>query len=115
MARSRLGRTVCYRRLAALVDHGLLSWQRLVYGQPALYTATRDLVAWGDTQTRTGPGRRRETPLCATCAPLAVRLRAPSGSTHGASRGCTLPSSRPDRRSRARSSGSCPTAAATAP
>jgi hypothetical protein len=51
MARFRLGRTVGYRRLAALVECGLLSRQRLVYGQPALYTATRDGLAWGIPQS----------------------------------------------------------------
>jgi len=45
IARFRLERTVGYRRLAALVHHGLLSRERLVYGQPALYVATRDGLA----------------------------------------------------------------------
>jgi transposase len=36
MARFGVGRTVGYRRLRALVDHGLLARSRLVYGQPAL-------------------------------------------------------------------------------
>jgi transposase len=40
MARFGVGRTVGYRRLARLVDHGLLSRTHLVYGQPALYVAT---------------------------------------------------------------------------
>jgi hypothetical protein len=46
MAKFGVGRTVGYRRLRALVDHGLLSRVRLVYGQPALYVATRDGLAW---------------------------------------------------------------------
>jgi len=46
MARYGVGRTVGYRRLAALVDHGLLARARLVYGQPALYVATTDGVAF---------------------------------------------------------------------
>jgi len=46
MARFGVGRTVGYRRLRALVDHGLLSRARLVYGQPALYVASRDGLAW---------------------------------------------------------------------
>src|SRR5689334_14876540 len=61
MARFRLGRTVGYRRLAALVDCGLLARARLVYGQPALYTATRDGVAWaGIPQLEAGADRRRD-------------------------------------------------------
>ena len=42
MAKFRLGRTVGYRRLAALVELGLLTRTRLVCGQPALYTASRE-------------------------------------------------------------------------
>jgi transposase len=42
MARFGMGRTVGYRRLRALVNHGLLSRQRLVHGQPALYAATAE-------------------------------------------------------------------------
>src|SRR3954447_218381 len=75
MARFRLGRTVGYRRLAALVDHGLLSPQRLVYGQPALYTATRDGLAWAGIphleSARVGVATTRHW---ATCARLAVKL-----------------------------------------
>jgi hypothetical protein len=41
-----VGRTVGYRRLRALVDRGLLTRARLVYGQPALYVATRERPAW---------------------------------------------------------------------
>jgi len=41
MARFALGRTVAYRRLARLVEFGLLARSQLLYGQPALYTATR--------------------------------------------------------------------------
>ena len=58
MARFGVGRTVGYRRLRALVDHGLLTRARLVYGQPALYVPSRvgvrtralrqlDSAAWG--------------------------------------------------------------------
>ena len=36
-----LGRTVGYRRLRALVDHGLLARARLVHGQPTRYVAGR--------------------------------------------------------------------------
>lgn len=42
----RLGRTVGYRRLRALVDHDLLSRSRLVHGQPTLYVATREGLTW---------------------------------------------------------------------
>jgi hypothetical protein len=58
MARFGVGRTVCYRRLRALVDHGLLARARLVYGQPALYTATRDGLAWAGIP-QLEPGARR--------------------------------------------------------
>jgi hypothetical protein len=37
MARFGVGRTVGYRRLAALVNHGLLARARLIYGQPTLH------------------------------------------------------------------------------
>ena len=46
MARFGVGRTVGYRRLRALVDHGRFTRARLVYGQPALYVATREGWAW---------------------------------------------------------------------
>src|SRR3954452_12720092 len=76
MARFRLGRTVCYRRLRALVDHGLLSRQRLVYGQPALYTATRDGLAWaGIPQLEPARVGVATTRHWATCARLAVQLQ----------------------------------------
>jgi hypothetical protein len=75
MARFRLGRTVCYRRLWALVDHGLLLRQRLVYGQPALYTATRDGLAWaGIPQLEPARLGVSTTRHWATCAGLAVQL-----------------------------------------
>ena len=54
MARFGVGRTVGYRRLRALVDHGLLTRAHLVYGQPALYVATRDGLAWAG-MPRVGP------------------------------------------------------------
>jgi hypothetical protein len=75
IARFRLGRTVGYRRLAALVDLGLLSRQRLVYGQPALYTATRDGLAWaGIPQLEPARVGVATTRHWATCARLAVQL-----------------------------------------
>jgi hypothetical protein len=69
MVRFRLGRTVGYRRLAALVDCGLLSRQRLVYGQPALYTATRDGLMWAGIPqlepARVGVATTRHWAMCA--------------------------------------------------
>ena len=37
---------MAYRRLAVLVELGVLNRVRLLYGQPALYTATREGLAW---------------------------------------------------------------------
>lgn len=39
--RFRVGRSQCYARLTGLVRLGLLSHQRLLYGQPGVYLATR--------------------------------------------------------------------------
>jgi hypothetical protein len=75
MARFSIGRTVGYRRLARLVDYGLLARSRLVYGQPALYTATRDGLAWAGLPqldpARVGVSTTRHWALCAR---LAVQL-----------------------------------------
>jgi hypothetical protein len=75
MARFGVGRTVGYRRLRALVDQGLVSRQRLVYGQPALYTATREGLAWAGLSqvdpARVGVSTTRHW---AVCARLAVEL-----------------------------------------
>jgi hypothetical protein len=46
MGRFGMGRTATYRRLAVLVDQGLLGTERLLYGEPALYVATRDGLQW---------------------------------------------------------------------
>jgi hypothetical protein len=46
MARFGMGRTARYRRLAALVDQGLLVPVRLLHGQPALYVTTREGLVW---------------------------------------------------------------------
>ena len=46
MARFGMGRTATYRRLAALVDQGVLATERLLHGQPALYVATRYGLQW---------------------------------------------------------------------
>ncbi len=80
MARFGLGRTVGYRRLRALVDHGLLSRARLVYGQPVLYVATRDGLAWAGMgqvdPARVGVATTRHWALCAR---LAVSLERQEG------------------------------------
>src|SRR4051794_33635203 len=75
MARFRVGRTVGYRRLSALVEHGLLARSRSVYGQPTLYTATRDGLAWaGMPQLEPARVGVATTRHWATCARLAVQL-----------------------------------------
>jgi hypothetical protein len=75
MAHFGVGRTVGYRRLRALVDHGLVSRQRLVYGQPALYTATRDGLAWaGLSQLDPARDGIATTRHWGVCARLAVEL-----------------------------------------
>jgi transposase len=75
MARFGVGRTVAYRRLARLVEYGLLARSRLVYGQPALYTATREGLAWAGLSqldsARVGVATTRHWALCAR---LAVQL-----------------------------------------
>jgi hypothetical protein len=75
MAKFGVGRTVGYRRLRALVDHGLLTRARLVYGQPALYVASREGLAWAGMlqldPARVGVATTRHW---ATCARLAVIL-----------------------------------------
>ena len=72
MARFGMGRTAAYRRLAALVDAGLLATVRLLYGQPALYVATRDGLAWVRLDRldpcRVGVGSARHYALCARLA-----------------------------------------------
>src|SRR3954447_15627334 len=75
MQRFGVGRTVGYRRLRALVDHGLVSRQRLVYGQPALYTVTREWLAWAGL-SQVDPARVgvSTTGHWAVCARLAVEL-----------------------------------------
>jgi hypothetical protein len=75
MARFGIGRTVGYRRLAALVDAGLLARARLVYGQPALYVATADGVAFAGLG-ELDPARVNEASVrhWALCARLAVVL-----------------------------------------
>ncbi len=80
MDRFRLGRTVGYRRLRALVDHRLLARSRLVHGQRTLYVATRDGLAWAGMPqvepARLGVSTTRHWALCAR---LAVILERDSG------------------------------------
>jgi hypothetical protein len=111
MARFGVGRTVGYRRLARLVDHGLLTRARLVYGQPALYTATREGLAWAGLSqldpARIGVATSRHW---AVCARLAVQLERIERVEVWGSRDYAPPSSRADRPSPARASAICPTA-----
>jgi hypothetical protein len=81
MARFGVGRTVGYRRLRALVDHGLLTRRRLVHGQPALCVATREGLAWaGLSQVEPARVNVSTTRHWAVGARLAVILdREPGG------------------------------------
>jgi hypothetical protein len=77
MAKFSVGRTVGYRWLRALVDHGLLTRVRLVYEQPALYVANREGLAWvGLPQhkpARVGVATTRHWALCARLAAVLER------------------------------------------
>jgi hypothetical protein len=77
MARFGMRRTATYRRLAALVDAGLLATERLLYGQPALYVATRDGLVWARLARlepcRVGVGSARHFALCAHLAVVLER------------------------------------------
>jgi hypothetical protein len=77
MARFGLGRTVGYRRLRALVDQGLLSRARLVHGQPTLYVATREGIAWAGIPhldpARVGVATTRHWAVCARLAVILER------------------------------------------
>jgi hypothetical protein len=77
MDRFGLGRTVGYRRLRALVDHGLLARSRLVHGQPTLYGATREGIAWSQLPqvdpARVGVSTTRHWALCARLAVILER------------------------------------------
>ena len=72
-----MGRTAAYRRLAALVDQGLLATERLLYGEPALYVATRDGLLWAHLARlepcRVGVGSARHFALCAQLAVVLER------------------------------------------
>ena len=72
MARFGMGRTAAYRRLAALVDQGVLATARLLYGQPALYVATREGLQWARLARlepcRVGVASARHFALCAQLA-----------------------------------------------
>ena len=77
MARFGMGRTATYRRLAALVDQGLLATERLLHGQPALYVATRDGLQWARLARlepcRVGVASARHFALCAQLAVVLER------------------------------------------
>src|SRR3954462_3573617 len=77
MARFGVGRTVGYRRLGALVDHGLLVRERLVYGQRALYVVSGEGVAFaglGEVDpARVGYATARHWALCARLAVVLER------------------------------------------
>jgi hypothetical protein len=74
MARFDVGRTVAYRRLRALVDHGLMTRARLVHGQPTLYAATREGAAWAGMPqvepARVGVATTRHWAVCARLAAI---------------------------------------------
>jgi hypothetical protein len=77
MSRFGMGRTATYRRLGALVDQGLLATERVLYGHPALYVATRDGLAWARLARldpcRVGVGSARHFALCAQLAVVLER------------------------------------------
>ena len=77
MARFGMGRTATYRRLAALVDQGVLATVRLLYGQTALYVATRDGLQWARLARlepcRVGVASARHFALCARLAVVLER------------------------------------------
>jgi hypothetical protein len=77
MARFDMGRTATYRRLAALVDQGLLATERLLYGEPSLYVATRDGLQWAQLARlepcRVGVASVRHFALCAQLAVVLER------------------------------------------
>ena len=77
MARFGMGRTATYRRLAVLVDQGALAPERLLYGEPALYVATREGLQWARLARlepcRVGVGSARHLALCAQLAVVLER------------------------------------------
>ena len=77
MARFGMGRTAAYRRLAALVDQGLLATARLLHGEPALYVATREGLVWARLARlepcRVGVASARHFALCAQLAVVLER------------------------------------------
>jgi hypothetical protein len=76
MAGFGLGRTVGHRLLRALVEAGLLGRWRLVHGQPTLFVATREGIAWAG-MPQVDPARVgvSTTPHWALCGRLAVILQ----------------------------------------
>lgn len=72
MARFRMGQSVTYERLAALVADGLLEHRMLLYRQPGLYFATADGLRWSGLERlgvdRVGPGGFEHARQVATAA-----------------------------------------------
>jgi hypothetical protein len=78
MARFGMGRSQAYERLRALVVADLLAVRRLVHGQPTLYVATRDGLAWGGLHEfdvcRVSVALTRHWALCARLAVVLERI-----------------------------------------
>jgi hypothetical protein len=78
MARFGMGRSQTYERLRALVVEDLLATRRLVHGQPTLYVATRDGLAWGGLHEfdvcRVSVALTRHWALCARLAVVLERV-----------------------------------------
>jgi hypothetical protein len=106
MALFRLGRTVGYGRLRALVDHGLLSRQRLLYGEPVLCCTRRPGTGWHGRGYRSSSRCESASPRRGIGRSARASLSSWSGRSLwrcGGSRGCARRSSRPAAPSRARS------------
>jgi hypothetical protein len=72
-----MGRSQVYLRLRALVSAELLAARRLVYGQPTLYVATREGLAWAGLDelevSRVSVALARHWALCTRLAVLLER------------------------------------------
>ena len=77
MARFGIGRSQAYVRLRALVRAGLLERRHLLRGQPTLYVATRDGLAWAQLARlepcRVGVANATHWTLCARLAVVLER------------------------------------------
>ena len=76
MRRFRLGQSVAYERLAALVSDGLLEHRMLLYRRPGLYAATAEGLRWRLGVHRVGPGGFEHARQVATAA-VALHQGAP--------------------------------------